>query len=84
MAGQEYIPWYAWYSGHERSFKTASLVPQPNNSKDFYNTGVTTTNNINFSKATDNTNLRVSYTKLDIKGLIPNQYLKKKNNALKT
>jgi hypothetical protein len=36
MAGQEYIPWYAWYPGSEYSFKTASLTPQPNNVKSFY------------------------------------------------
>ncbi len=82
MAGQEYIPWYAWYGGHERSFKTAKLVPQPNNIKDFYNTGITKTNNFSFSKATDNLNVRVSYTNLDVKGLIPNQYLKR--NTLNT
>ena len=77
MNGQEYIPWYAWYGGHERSFKTASLTPQASNAKDFYNTGITKTTNVSFSKATDNTNLRVSYTNLDIKGLIPNSYLKR-------
>ena len=77
IAGQEYIPWYAWYPGHEGSFKTASLTPQPNNAKDFYNTGVTTTNNINFSKAGDAYNLRASYTNLDIKGLIPNSVLQR-------
>jgi len=82
MAGQEYIPWYAWYGGHENSFKTAKLVPQPDNVKDFYNTGITKTNNFSFSKATDNMNVRISYTNLDVKGLIPNQYLKR--NTLNT
>ena len=77
MNGQEYIPWYAWYGGHERSFKTAKLTPQANNAKDFYNTGITKTTNISFSKATENTNVRVSYTNLDVKGLIPNSYLKR-------
>lgn len=77
MMGQQYIPWYAWYGGHERSFKTASLVPQPDNARDFYNTGVTTQNNINFSKSSENTNFRISYTNLDIKGLVPNSYLKR-------
>lgn len=77
MAGQEYIPWYAWYAGSEYSFKTAKLTPQPNNAANFYNTGVTMTNNINFSKATDNINFRVSFTNLDIKGLVPNSTMKK-------
>ena len=77
IVGQEYIPWYAWYGGHEDSYKTASLTPQPNNAKNFYNTGVTTTNNLNFSKAGDGYGLRASYTNLDIKGLIPNSFLKR-------
>jgi TonB-linked SusC/RagA family outer membrane protein len=77
ILGQEYIPWYAWYGGHERAFKTASLTAQPNNAKDFYSTGVTTTNNVNFSKAGDAYSLRASYTNLDVKGLIPNSYLKR-------
>lgn len=82
MNGQEYIPWYAWYGGHERSFKTASLVPQPNNAKDFYQTGVTKTNNVNFSKATDNYNFRVSYTNLDIRGVVPSSFLKRNSVSL--
>ncbi len=77
IAGQEYIPWYAWYAGSEYSFKTAKLTPQPTNVRDFWETGVTKTNNISFSKATDNLNLRVSYTNLDIKGITPTEYLKR-------
>ena len=77
MAGQEYIPWYAWYPGSEYAFKTTTLNPQPNNIKDFYNTGITKTNNVNFSKAGDNYSLRASYTNLDVKGLIPSEYMKR-------
>ncbi len=79
MVGQEYIPWYAWYPGTEYSGKTASLTPQPNNSRDFFNTGVTLLNNISLSKATDVTSIRVSYTNQDVKGIIPNSYLKRNN-----
>lgn len=77
MVGQEYIPWYAWYPGSEYSFKTAKLTPQPTNVRDFWETGVTKTNNVSFSKATDNLNMRVSYTNLDIKGITPTEYLKR-------
>ncbi len=77
MAGQEYIPWYAWYPGSEYAFKTAKLTPQPTNVRDFWETGVTRTTNVAFSKATDNLNLRASYTNLDIKGITPNEYLKR-------
>lgn len=81
MQGQEYIPWYAWYPGTKYSYKTANLSPQPNNTRDFYNTGVTTTNNVNFSKAGDNYSTRVSYTNLNIQGLIPNTYLRRNTLA---
>ncbi|MET0463316.1 MAG: SusC/RagA family TonB-linked outer membrane protein [Chitinophagaceae bacterium] len=81
MTGQEYIPWYAWYPGTQYSFKTQPLVAQPNNTRDFYNTGITTTNNINFSKAGDNFSTRISYTNLDIQGLIPNSYLRRNTFA---
>ncbi|MGC4103066.1 SusC/RagA family TonB-linked outer membrane protein [Ferruginibacter sp.] len=77
MTGQEYIPYYAWYDGHERAFKTAKLNPQPNNVRDFFNTGVTKVNNINFSKAGSDYNIRLSYTNTDIKGLIPTSWLKR-------
>lgn len=77
MSGQEFIPWYAWYPGHERSGKTALYNPQPRNSADFFNTAVTKLNNISFAKATDNANLRLSYTNLDQSGLIPTSYLKR-------
>lgn len=77
IAGQEYIPWYAWYAGSEYAFKTAKLTAQPTNIRDFWNTGVTKTNNINISKATDNLSFRVSYTNLDIKGISPTDFLKR-------
>ena len=84
MAGQEYIPWYSWYPGTEYAGTTAKLTPQPNNSRDFFNTGVTTLNNISFSKVTDGSNIRVSYTNQDQKGLIPTSYLKRHNLNVNT
>jgi TonB-linked SusC/RagA family outer membrane protein len=77
LAGQEYIPWYAWYKGHERSFKTANLTPQPTNAKDYFETGVRKINNINFSKAGEGFAVRVSYTNSNQTGIVPNTYLKK-------
>ena len=77
IAGQEHIPWYAWYGGHEYSFKTTKLTAQPTNIRDFWETGVTKTNNISFSKATDNLSFRLSYTNLDIKGITPTEFLKR-------
>jgi TonB-linked SusC/RagA family outer membrane protein len=72
MTGQEYIPWYAWFPGTKYSFKTASLLPQPDNARDFYNTGITTTTNASFSKSGTGSNIRISYTNQNIQGIIPN------------
>lgn len=79
MVGQEYISWDAWYGGHEGSFKTSKMVPQPNNARDYFNTGVLKQNNVNFSKGGDDYTFRMSYTNLDQSGLIPSSYLKKHN-----
>ncbi len=84
IAGQEYIPWYAWYAGHERSFKTAKLTPQPNNTRDFYETAITKTNNVSLTKGGDNYNVRISYTNLDQSGIIVNEYLKRHTLNLTT
>jgi TonB-dependent SusC/RagA subfamily outer membrane receptor len=84
MIGQEYIPWYAWFGGHADSYKTAKLVPQKTNSRDFYNTGITLNNNVNFSKAGDNYSVRVSYTNLDIRGLIPTSGMQRNNLGIYT
>lgn len=77
MAGQEYIPWYSWYPGTKYTGTTAKLVAQPNNSKDYFNTGITSNNNIAFSKAGDNFSTRVSYGNITVKGIVPNSQLRK-------
>ena len=50
MEGQEYVPWYSWVPGHKYSSTTTSLTPQPDNIRDFWNTGVTSNTNLSFSK----------------------------------
>ncbi|HEX8333841.1 MAG TPA: SusC/RagA family TonB-linked outer membrane protein, partial [Segetibacter sp.] len=81
MVGQEYIPWYSWYPGTKYTGTTAKLSPQPNNGRDFYNTGVTANNNISFGSAGEKYNSRFSYTNVDVKGLMPNSWLKKNTLA---
>lgn len=77
MEGQEYIPWYAWYPGTKYSFKTASLTPQPDNVRDFYQTGITANNSVAYANATDKYNFRANYGNQYTQGLIPTSYLKK-------
>src|SRR6266496_699921 len=72
MVGQEYIPWYAWNPNNPESGKTARLVPQPDNARDFYRTGITSNTNVAFSKGTQGSSLRVSYTNQSTRGMLPN------------
>ncbi len=71
MDGQTYAPWYAWVPGTAYSGKSAKLTPQPNNIKDFWNTGLTNNTNIAFTKSGQGYSTRLSYSKQYIKGLIP-------------
>ncbi|MFC4143453.1 SusC/RagA family TonB-linked outer membrane protein [Pedobacter mendelii] len=71
MVGQEYIPWYAWYPGTQYSYKTASLTPNPDNAKDFFQTGVTFNNSISYSGGGDRYSLKMTYGNQNTQGLIP-------------
>jgi TonB-linked SusC/RagA family outer membrane protein len=84
MAGQEYIPWYAWYPGTKYTGKTAKLVPQPDNVRDFFETGFTTNNNVAFNKSGKDFNIRALIGNIYTKGNIPNSYVSKTNLTLKT
>src|SRR6185503_5376981 len=72
MVGQEYIPWYAFTGGHARSFQTAKLLPQKDNARDFWETGINTFTNISFAKAGQCFTTRISYTKNSVTGMLPN------------
>jgi TonB-linked SusC/RagA family outer membrane protein len=49
----------------------------PNNVRDFFQTGVTSTNNIAITSSSDKGDFRLSYTHLDQKGFVPNTDLKR-------
>ena len=58
-------------------------VARPGNIDEFFETGVTRTNNIEFSTANDWGNVRLSYTNLDQKGMVPNTDLRRNSVSLK-
>jgi TonB-linked SusC/RagA family outer membrane protein len=58
--------------------------PQPNNVKDFYQTGTTFTNNVAISGGNDKGHFRASYTNLAQTGLVPNTDQKRDNIVLTT
>ncbi|WP_439880513.1 SusC/RagA family TonB-linked outer membrane protein [Pontibacter sp. MBLB2868] len=76
LDGQEYVPWYAWWKGTAENpnpyfGQTANYTAQPNNIKDFYDTGLTKKNGISVSGGNDRFNARLAYTNLDQSGITP-------------
>lgn len=84
MVGQEYIPWYSWYPGSKYTGTTAKLLPQPDNARDFFNTGSLINNTITFSKASDTQNTRITYGNYMVKGNLPGTELQKHNFSVKS
>ena len=77
-----YAPWYSWWPGTADNpnpyyGQTAQWVAQPDNVKDFYNTGVTLKNSVAVSSKGDNYNARLSFTNLNQSGIIPSSNMNK-------
>ncbi|RZM05732.1 MAG: SusC/RagA family TonB-linked outer membrane protein, partial [Pedobacter sp.] len=70
--GQPYAPWYAWNKFDPQYAQQQSWVAQPNNVRDFYNTGIQNNSNVAVSQATDKFNGRASYTNINQTGVSPN------------
>ena len=77
----QYLSWYdlaKWEDNGKTGSPTTSLWQAPANDIDtFFETGVSTTNNISISKANENAAFRVSYTNMALKGYMPNSNLNK-------
>ena len=77
----KYLSWYdlaKWENAGKVGNPTTSIWQAPANDIDkFFETGVSITNNINISRANDNTAFRVSYTNMSLKGYMPNSNLQK-------
>ena len=79
--GQEIVSWYdlaKWEAGGKQGDPTTSRWQTPVNDIDsFFETGVSYTNNISISQATDRASVRISYTNSDLKGYLPNSSMVK-------
>jgi len=71
LDGTIYRPWWSWYDD-ENYGTTIPLTPNPDNVRDFYDTGVTNTNSISFDGGTESLAYRVGFTNLSQTGIIPN------------
>jgi TonB-linked SusC/RagA family outer membrane protein len=75
--GREYIPWYALWQDSPYFGQTAKWEAQPNNIKDFYETGVTLKNTITLYGQGENHSARISYTNLNQTGILPTSNMKR-------
>lgn len=78
-----YLPWYAYDKEFAADYmKTVPWVAPRKDVDDFFNTGVTYTNNFSVSKSFGDTNVRLSYTNTQISGVVPTSKIKKDNFSI--
>lgn len=80
--GYEVVHWDGWYDyeqGLTNTPQTREWASNPDNIRNFYETGVTYTNNVALSGGTEKTAFRVSYTNMDVTGVMPNSEMQKHN-----
>ena len=82
MDGRLVRHWDSWYPGTPEYGKTRPLVANPDNVKNFFETGVTQSHNIAISGGNEKTNFRLSYGFTDINGAVPFSEGKKNNASL--
>lgn len=66
------------YNGEQRAYEA-----QPDNVKDFFETGVSAINTIAFTGSTDQSSVRFSYTRSDLSSILPNSEVKRNNFNLR-
>ena len=83
MDGQLVRQWYSWYPDDPDYGQLTPFLPHPDNVKDFYETGITTNNNVAFSGGNEFSRFRISYTNYHSTGTIPNSELAKNTVSVK-
>lgn len=64
--------WDSWIPGDPEFGKLRPFSPNPNNIKDFYNTGMTNRTNLTFLKGGEDYSIRTSITRTEKEGIMPN------------
>jgi TonB-linked SusC/RagA family outer membrane protein len=82
--GQPYAPWYAWSKFDPDYGKTKPYVAQPDNVRDFYQTGVQNNTNVAVSQVSDKFNGRASYTNVNQTGVSPNTRMDQNRVSINT
>ena len=79
--GTQYRPYYSWFPG-ENYGKTIPLTANPNNVRDFFDTGVTNQNSVSISGGGETTSFRLSYANVNQTGVFPNSRFDKNSVGL--
>lgn len=78
MDGTPVRHWDSWYPG-ENFGELRPLLPQPNNVRDFFETGVTFNTGVALSGGDQTSNFRLSLNNINQTGVVPNSSLLKNN-----
>lgn len=81
MDGTLYRPWWSWFPGDDYG-KEIPLSPNPNNVRDYFETGLTFNNSVALAGGNENTTFRLSFTNIQQSGVIPNSTLDRNNLSL--
>ncbi|WP_154855065.1 SusC/RagA family TonB-linked outer membrane protein [Cyclobacterium xiamenense] len=74
--------WDSMYPGEPNYGEVRPWQATPNNIRDFFETGVTLSNNVSISGGDDKSSFRLSYTNLDQTGVMPNSSLNRNTIAV--
>ncbi|KFF16069.1 SusC/RagA family TonB-linked outer membrane protein [Flavobacterium hydatis] len=72
MQGQMVRAWNSWEEGTPEFGKLTPYAPNPNNIKNFYDTGVTKRASLSVSKGGEDFSINFGLTKTDREGIVPN------------
>ena len=78
MDGTMYRPWWSWFPGDDFG-TTIPLEANPDNVRNFFDTGITYNNNVAFTGGNQHTTYRLSYTNISQSGVMPNSTLNRNN-----
>ena len=84
MDGTPVRMYYSFYPQDPEFGQLTPFVPQPNNVKDYFETGHNINNNISVTGGNENMTYRVSYNNSYVKGVMPNTSLTRNNLGLNT
>ncbi len=75
MDGTTYRPYWSWYPGTPDYGTVVPLNPNPDNVRNFFDTGITNNNNVSIDGGNESTGFRFGFTNLNQTGVMPNSEL---------